>query len=209
MNPLLPPAGKEERGCVSPLRLARWLVLGVAVAAVIGEYVWIARPAISQLNGAVPSQVYYNLLVDGFRAGQLSLKKAPAAELARLPNPYDPAQNMPYRLHDVSYFHGRYYLYFGVTPALLLFWPYEAITGAYLWHKEAVMIFCAGGFLVSVGIILALRRRYFPEVAPGVLAAGALALGGATMVPVLLRRPDVWEVPISCCLLYTSPSPRD
>ncbi len=68
-------------------------------------------------------------------------------------------------------------LYFGVTPALLLFWPYVILTGHYLWHKEAVMIFCAGGFLASAGIFLAVRRRYFTELGPGRLIAGILALG--------------------------------
>jgi len=161
-------------------------------------YFWITAPAVSQLPSARAADAYYNLLVDGFRAGHLSLATSPRPELTRLRDPYDPAQNGPYRLHDASYFRGRYYLYFGVTPALLLFWPYVALTGHYLWHKQAVMIFCAGGFLTSVGIFLALRRRYFGEVGAGLLAAGTLAVGFASIAPVMMRRPDVWEVPISC-----------
>ena len=47
-------------------------------------------------------------------------------------------------------------------------------------------IFCAVGFLVSVGLLCALWRRYFAEVSVWVVAAGALALGLATGVPVLL-----------------------
>jgi len=101
-------------------------------------------------------------------------------------------------LHDVSYYKGRLYLYFGVTPALVLFWPYAALTGHYLLHKQAVAIFCAAGFLTSVALLGAFRRRYFPEVGTDVVAAGALGLGLATCIPVMLHHPEFYEVTISC-----------
>jgi hypothetical protein len=99
---------------------------------------------------------------------------------------------------DMSYYKGRLYLYFGVTPALILFWPFTALTGHYLFHRQAVVIFCAIGFLASVGLLRALWQRYFAEVSVWVVAACALALGLATGVPMLLSRSDVWEVPVSC-----------
>jgi hypothetical protein len=147
-------------------------------------------------------------LVQGFGAGQLSLNKEAPPGLAQLADPYDPIANAPYRvapyrLHDLSYYKGKFYLYWGVTPALLLFWPYAALTGHYLFHSQAVTIFCAIGFLVGAGVLRALWRRYFPEVSVGVVAACALALGLATGVPVMLSRSDVYEVPISCGYLLT------
>src|SRR5207248_6297600 len=47
--------------------------------------------------------------------------------LLALADPYDPAQNAPYRLHDASLYHGRYYLYFGPTPVALLYLPLRAV----------------------------------------------------------------------------------
>jgi tetratricopeptide (TPR) repeat protein len=99
---------------------------------------------------------------------------------------------------DLSYYKGKLYLYFGVTPAVLLFWPYVTLTGHYLFFKEAVVFFCVVGFLASVGLLRAIWRRYFPEVSVGVVAAGTLALGLTTFVPSLLARCDVYEVAISC-----------
>src|SRR5271169_6233704 len=136
------------------------------------------------------AETYYNLLVRGFRAGQLSLKKEVPPGLAQLPDPYDSAANAdyqsePYRMLDMSYYKGKLYLYFGVTPALILFWPYVALTGHYLLHKQAVAIFCALGFLASVGLLRALWQRYFAEVNVAVVAACALALGLATGIPLL------------------------
>jgi tetratricopeptide (TPR) repeat protein len=66
-----------------------------------------------------------------------------------------------------------------------------------------VVIFCATGFLASVGILYAAWKRYFSNVSVGVLAAGALALGLATIVPVMLPRSDVYEVAISCGYMLT------
>ena len=48
----------------------------------------------TSLNAA---DTYYNLLVQGFRAGQLSLKKEVPPGLAQLADPYDPTANRPYR----------------------------------------------------------------------------------------------------------------
>ncbi len=181
--------------------LRRWggrAILAAACALVGWFYFWTVDPAISQLNTPKPADAYYNLLVEGFRAGHLYLNKQPAPQLAKLANPYDPNQNRPYHVHDLSYYRGHFYMYFGVTPALLLFWPYVALTGHYLFHKHAVAVFAVLGFLVAAFLIASVRRRYFAGVGGGVMLAGVLALGLATGVPPMLRRPDVWEVPIAC-----------
>ncbi len=90
--------------------------------------------------------------------------------------------------------------------------PYTLLTGRYLWHNEAVAIFAGAGFLVSVGLVVVVRRRYFPNIGGGVMALagefefhparveqvyfGANVIGGSTAVPkfsgriVSLRRGD-------------------
>ncbi len=159
----------------------------------------------SSLN---PADTHYNLLVQGFRDGHLSLKKEVPAGFARLANPYDPTANrvyrgLPYGLSDLSYYKGRFYLYFGVTPALILFWPFVALTGHYLFDRAAVTIFCAVGIAVSLGLLRALWRRYFAEVNVGVVAMCALGLALATGVPMLLPQSDIYQVAISCGYMLT------
>ena len=152
---------------------------------------------------------YYNLLVQGFRAGQLNVKREAPPGLTQLADPYDPAINasyvwdMRYLSYEMSYYRGKLYLYFGVTPALVLFWPYAALTGHYLLHKNAVVIFYALGFLVAAGLLRAVWRRYFPEASVWVAAAGILALGLATGILEVLSRCDVYEVAISCGFAFT------
>ena len=177
-------------------------------ALVIGVYAYMAQSGVLELLSPNAADTYYNLLVQGFRAGQLGVKKEVPPGLAGLADPYDPSTNVrytgrPHRILDLSYYKGRLYLCFGVTPALILFWPFVALTGHYLLHRQAVAIFCTIGFLASVGLLRALWRRYFAEVSVGVVVACVLALGLATGLSVLLSQSDVYEVPISCGYMLT------
>ena len=183
-------------------------VFTVVCALVVGTYAYMAQSGLLELLGSSAADSYYNLLVRGFAAGHLNLEKEVPHGLAQLPDPYDPAASapyrlLPYRLHDLSYYRGKLYLYHGVTPALLLFWPVAALTGRFLLHREAVLIFSAIGFLASAGLLHALWRRYFVEVNAMLVASCALALGLATGVPVLLSQADVYQVPIACGYMLT------
>ena len=192
-------------------RKSDWLqrgVLGAVCVLVVAVYVSGSHSGTLELSATRAADTYYNLLVQGFRDGQLSLKKDVPSGLAQLADPYNPAANVLYRsarygIEELSYYKGRLYLYFGVTPALILFWPFVALTGHYLFHREAVPILCAIGFLASMGLLCAMWRRYFSEVSVWVVAACALALGLATGVPVMLFRSDVYEVAISCGYMLT------
>jgi tetratricopeptide (TPR) repeat protein len=175
-------------------------ILGLVCVLVVVVYACAAHPGIPLSGRMGAADNYYNLLVQGFRAGQLNLTREVPPALAQLPDPYNPSAYASYaeEVGDMSYYRGKLYLYFGVTPAVLLFWLYVKLTGHYLLQKDAAVIFCLVGFLAGAGLLWALRRRYFAEVNIGVVAVGMLALGLATGVPIMLARSDVYEVSISC-----------
>jgi Flp pilus assembly protein TadD len=185
-----------------PMKTA-WILLATTCALVIGVYVCTAQPGSFTSSSLNAADEYYNLLVQGFRAGQLNLKTEVPPGFAQLADPYDPQRLRSFPVFDMSYYKGKLYLYFGVTPAVVLFWPYVSLTGNYLPQRDAVVVFCLVGFLTSVGLIYALWRRYFAEVHVAVVAAGAVALGLAPCTPFLLARCDVYEVPISCGYAFT------
>jgi tetratricopeptide (TPR) repeat protein len=175
-------------------------------ALVVMFYGWTVAPSRSDWGNVEARAAYYNLLSDGFRAGQLHLKTAVPAGLAALPDPYDPQANHVYRtrhhLHDTSYYRGRLYIYWGLSPALSLFLPYRLLTGEYLYNKQAVFVFCSAGFLLGAGLLWACWRRYFPDVGPFALTGAVLTLGFASSVPLLLRTPAVCEVAIGCAFMF-------
>src|SRR6185312_12546375 len=182
-------------------RLSDFALAG-ACALVLAAFACIVARSVGEW-GRPPADYSNNLQAEAFRSGHLYLPKTVPPGLAGLKDPYDPEANLayrmpPYSLHDLSYYGGRFYLYFGVTPVLLLFWPWAVLTGHYLIHKWAVALFCGVLVLAAAGILRALRRRYFPEVGAGVLACGIAAVGLATGIPIMLQRADVCEVPISC-----------
>ena len=205
-NPMINSSSEERDGAAIGGRISwtRRVVLGAVCALVIGVYAWSANSGMIEFLAPNARSTYYNLLVQSFRAGQLNLKTEVPPRLAQLADPYDPVANNFYRwnyghpLHDLSYYKGKLYLYFGVTPALVLFWPYVALTGHYLLHKDAVVIFFSVGFLVGAGLLLALWRRYFAGVGFWIIIPCIIALGLANFTPAILRRCDVYEVAISC-----------
>ena len=183
-------------------------VLGAACLLVIGVYVCAAHTDVWESWSLNAADNYYNLLVRGFRDGQLNLRKDVPPGLVQLRDPYDPVANAdfrvgPDRLHDMSYYKGRLYLYFGVTPALILLWPFTALTGQFLSSAQAAAFFCTMGFLTCAGVVRALWRRYFPEASIWVVAAVVMAVGLGTGVPIILPRSGVYEVAVSCGYMLT------
>jgi tetratricopeptide (TPR) repeat protein len=162
------------------------------------SYVW-SRPAADEP---------YNLVVEGFRSGHVWMAKEAPPALAAAANPYEfatyrPYLRQPWDLVDLSYYRGHLYAYFGVTPALIAFWPYRALTGHPLHQAVAVFLFCVLGYALAAGLAVAAWRRYFPQVRPWAGAAIALVLGSATTLPVFLVRPGLYEVSISCGFALT------
>jgi hypothetical protein len=193
---------KQERIVNPPARrYGETLGIAVIVGAVIWFYGYLAtsHSATPFTFDRGPSD-YYHYLVDGFLHGRLSFMVKPPAALASLPDPYDPLARVRIGQPgwaDVSYYHGRYYLYFGVAPAVTLFLPFKLLTGLYFPEFLACVVFCAGGYLASLALFLSWRRRYFPECPTGMVWLGTLMLGLGNFVVVMLSRSQFYEVPIS------------
>jgi hypothetical protein len=139
---------------------------------------------------------HYEYLVDGFLSGHLYLSKPPDSALLALPDPHDPAQNYPYRLWDASLYQGKYYLYYGPTPAVLLMLPWKVVTGHHLPQRLAAAVFAAAGLGALTLLVTGLQRRHFPHVGSTGVFLTVLLAGHITWLPVVLRRPAFWELPI-------------
>ena len=144
----------------SPRRRVRaWEIFGVAAALLFSG--WFLQFMVRANNGFEDwgDLDYYKLLVRGWRKGQLNIDKDPSPELLALKDPYDPEQNGPYKLGDISLYKGKYYTYFGAAPALTLMWPYAALTGRELVTGQATLVFCLVALLTASWLWLAVRWR--------------------------------------------------
>jgi putative flippase GtrA len=141
---------------------------------------------------------YYNYLVSGFRKGSLAMDVQVPDALIHAENPWDPSKRPPgIALHDASYFNGHYYLYFGVVPAVLLFWPYRVLLGSDISYAFATFLYIEGAFLLSAWLWLRVLRDRFPRAGLLIKLAGPIALGLCAGQLTLVRRISIWELPIA------------
>src|SRR6185295_1886046 len=86
--------------------------------------------------------------------GHLYVPIQPSPKLLALPDPYAANVDDSLKMHDMALYHGRYYLYHGAAPAVLLFTPWRLATGHDLPENFALVLFCFAGFLFSGGTLL-------------------------------------------------------
>ena len=195
-------AASRTTPTTSPGGRRHWVEQGwiaAACAVVAAFYIWTARSEGVSWNFGQRQTDYYNLLVDGFLDGHLHLKVEVAPELLNVADPYNPANRAPgLALHDASMYRGRYYIYFGAGPVVTLMLPFRVLSGGVgLPLPAAVLTFALVGFGASVGVWVGIRRRYFPEAGTGLTVLNVVALGTASMVPLLVLRGSIWELPTS------------
>lgn len=148
----------------------------------------------------------YNLLAQAFKKKQLNIDIDLPPEFHLLANPYEPAFNEPYRekIHDLSYYKGKFYLYFGPTAVITLFLPYLLITGKQLPNNFCVFVFCLGTLIFSGLILFHLRNTYFKKFPDWLLTLAILNMGLCNLSPYLLRQPRIWEQADSCGMFFMS-----
>lgn len=154
----LPPfASRERRG-----RLAFGLSLLISLAAIL----WYSTAGTFTRWFSYP-HTYYDRLAQAFRHGQLALLDQPDASLTSLPDPYpfENRQNAHY-LWDVSYYQGKFYLYWGPTPALVLAGVKTFVGGVI--EDQALVV----GFLLGIAALLVWIAYRLWQVLPSP-AAGA------------------------------------
>ncbi len=157
-------------------------------------YYWTVQSAAADLTLRGQKRDYYNLLIDGFEDGHPYMKEDPHPSLLALP-PAERPGGAPFKL-DASLFNGRYYLYFGVTPVMVLMLPYAVLTGHDFPEALAAVVMMLAGFGFATAWWWEVRKQFFPRLGATWTVLGVVALGCCTAAPSALRRPLFYEVAI-------------
>jgi len=180
--------------------------VGGVLAGLIGWfYFWTAQSSANPFRFAKESRGYYNLLTDGFLSGHLWMDAEPTPQLLGAKDPYE-ARVADTGLHDASYYHGRYYLYFGAAPAVVLFLPFKLLFGVQFPENLATALFCALGFAANVLLAALILRRLFPARGSGWWLVAIVGLGFGNLCTVLVRRAAFWELAIAAGYAFASAS---
>ena len=121
------------------------------------------------LNFSTTEGIYNKDFIDALREGKFYLNHEPSEAFKKLENPYDAQsrgelnRNYDY-LWDTAYYDGHFYIYFGILPALMLFLPFNIITGSYLKISVVVYGFSILIFILLKEILLKLISKYFDKI---------------------------------------------
>lgn len=94
----------------------------------------------------------YEILADSIIEGHINFDYEVDEKLLNMENPYDPVARTQLGVTehwDTAFYNGKYYMYFGVVPVILVFIPYKLLTGMGLTTYHATQLFVA---LFIIGI---------------------------------------------------------
>ncbi len=115
-------------------------------------------------SGAYAHHAQYQELARALKDGHCDLFFYPAdGRLKTAENPYDTSslqvEGIEY-LPDYAYFDGKYYVYFGILPELLLYLPWHLATGRDLANANAAFVFYALFVISFFALIWEAVHRY-------------------------------------------------
>jgi len=191
------PSGSAIPGLqLSPSRSRAWVLTLGLIVGIEMLYVWFV--SVGFWTDWPPTTRVFDRLADSFLHGQTSLLEDPDPRLAEMTNPYsfEDRRGIPI-IWDVSYFHGRYYPYWGPAPAAVialvkLVWPL-AIGDQYIVFSGV-----SGVFIFSTLIILYLRRHRFSTVPAWLPLSAVVVAGLGNPMLWVLGRPANYEAAIVC-----------
>ena len=146
--------------------------------------------------------IKYELLAQAFLHGQVSLLEKPSPRLLAAKDPYDNSQSWMFRdpkMHDAVLFEGKYYIYWGPVPSLLI------AAGAFIAHQPmphfgdefVTWPFLFGTLILTLILSQRIKTLYFPELPRWSIAPGILSLGLGTPMLFTLARAAVYEAAIA------------
>ena len=158
---------------------------------------------------SVDNQRQYQMLAESLKEGRFFLKEEPPLALQKMENPYDyeyrnqvMGQSGEWYKWDHAYFNGKYYVYFGVVPAALLYFPYYLFTGTHLHNYQAVFFFALLFLAGTMGVVHGLIRKWFPRTSLGMWFLLMEGLFTGSGIIYMAKRPDLYTVPILAGLAF-------
>lgn len=136
--------------------------------------------------------------------GKISLNEKPNKQLLELENPYDTTQRVRSRDGwDIALFNGKFYIYFGILPELLLFVPYMLINHTFLPSGIGVLIFSILA-IIGLGILLLeILKKWFGKVPFKIWFYSEIILLSGTLIFNLIGRPELYEVVTAASLCFS------
>ncbi|MBQ7265362.1 MAG: hypothetical protein IJS61_04610 [Firmicutes bacterium] len=127
--------------------------------------------------------------------------------LLQMANPYDTTYRAiatKNNFHwDYAFYKGKYYVYFGIVPALLLFLPAKAFFNADLHGNFGVLVFMMIYIPIAFKFIHTLFKKYFKNSSFALFILTAQTFVFCSALNYLSMRNDLYAIPILTGLLFS------
>lgn len=176
VQPLSSPHPKQIRNWITLSAVTFTVaVIGITYIGLESGWRWTQWPA---------TTTYYGMLGEAFTQGKTYLPIEPDPGLASLQNPYSPPARSGLEVYDgnLTYYQGKYYMYWGPTPAVVL--AILKLLGVPTFGDHVVSFVAVSViFLFSSLIIFHLKKVYFKGLPLWLMIAGLIVV--ATIHPML------------------------
>lgn len=169
------------------------------------------QPYYSEFFAHVIDNNLYAHLADSLLHGRVDLNLPVPQELAAMKNPYDYGARYSLSItkhidiyFDYAFFNGKYYSYFGILPALLLYIPYQLITGSQLNTPLAIQVLSLIYIGISAAFVYRLISHFFNNSFTALtLGLSYLILVASSNIFYLCFVSRVYSVPIITSMIIT------
>lgn len=150
---------------------------------------------------------HYRELAKSLDAGVPYLLETPPEELTSMENPYDMflrSEIVGDDKWDYAYYDGKYYVYFGILPCLLFYWPVYHFLGLGLPNTIPILL---DSIMFGIGLFMLLKeiiRQYFKKTPFAVLLLLTAAGIFGCQIPEFINNPSIYAVPITMALALTA-----
>lgn len=177
-------------------------ILLVVSQLMIMEYIASANP----FFGEMFDTNQYTRITEALAEGKAYIDCDVDEKLMEMENPYDTGERSAIGVNyewDYSFYNGKYYVYFGVVPALLVYLPYFKLTGHHIVNYMPTLIACMGSAVFLFMLLRKLADKYFKRIPVLLLYLSYLLCVNAIGCPFMVARPNVYECPIAYGLMFT------
>ena len=179
--------------------LSLWVT--VCMVLVLAVYAFFASAG-SWTHWQVPKR-YYNELAAAFLEGRMDLGIQAPAELLSLSDPYDPQHVSSAELKqfvkdnwDLSFYDGRFYVYWGPTPAVILT-VVKLIHRTNIADQYLAFGFLAGLLLFTALLMLKMHHAFAANAPAALVLVSVLAAGLALPMPWMMNRARIYEAALA------------
>lgn len=161
------------------------------------------------------TSVYTHNFVDALLNKQVHLIDEPTEKITNLENPYDPSLRKEIAatgngksdeetyLWDTALYENKYYVYFGILPALELLVPYKIVTGNYMLSENLILIYSIITIIGLVFLSLEILEKWFKDIPFKMWTYFIIFVLFGSMVLWTNGRPTFYEIPVIAAMAHS------